>query len=72
MSLGVAQHIAGNILHEIIYVLLAHRGTLKSSVQDLWPLIVEAYRVDSARARLGGLTVSMSTDPSRPRQVFHC
>ena len=39
-------------------------------MQDLWPLIVEAYRVDSAAARLGGLTVSMFTDPSRPRQVF--
>ena len=40
VSLGVAQHIAGNILHEIIYVLLAHRGTLKSRVKisglSLW------------------------------------
>ena len=70
VSLGVAQHIAGNILYEIIYVVLANRGTVKSRVQDLWPLIVEAYRLDSATARLGGLTLSMLTDPSRPHQVF--
>ena len=70
VSLGVAQHIAANILYEIIYVVLANRGTVKSRVQDLWPLIVEAYRLDSATARLGGLTLSMFTDPSRPHQVF--
>ena len=29
VSLGVAQHIAGNILHDIIYVVLADRGTVK-------------------------------------------
>ena len=47
MSLGVAPHIAGNILHEIVYVLLASRGTVKSRVEGLWPLTVEAYRLDS-------------------------
>ena len=42
----------------------------KSRVQDLWPVIVEAYRLDSATTRLGSLTLSMLTDPSRPHQVF--
>ena len=65
VSLGVAQHIAGNILHEIIYVVLANRGTVNSRVQDLWPLIVEAYRLGSATTRLGGLKGS-----SRLHQVF--
>ena len=70
MSLGVAQHIAGNILHEIIYVVLADRGTVKSKRQDLWPVMVKGYRLDSATSRLGGLTLSMFTAPSRPHQVF--
>ena len=70
MSLGVAQHIAGNILHEIIYVVLADRGTVKSKLQDLWPAIVEGYRLGSATTRLGGLTLSMCTASSRPHQVF--
>ena len=56
---------AGNILHEIIYVVFANRGTVNSRVQDLWPLIVEAYRLGSAAARLGGLKGS-----SRLHQVF--
>ena len=43
---------------------------MKGRVQDRWPLTVEAYRLDSARTRLGGLTVSMFRDPSRPRQVL--
>ena len=43
---------------------------MNSRVQDLWPLIVEAYRLGSAAARLEGLTASMFTDPSRPHQVF--
>ena len=70
MSLGVAQHIAGNILHEIICVVLADRGTVESKLQDLWPVMVEGYRLDSATNRLGGLTLSMLTAPSRPHQVF--
>jgi hypothetical protein len=69
VSLGVAQHIAGNILYEIIYVVLA-RGSVKSRVQDLWLAILEGYRLISATTRLGGLTLSMFTDPSRPHQVF--
>ena len=48
MSLGVAQHIAGNILCEVIGVVLVNRGTVNSGLQYLWPLIVEAYRLDSA------------------------
>ena len=48
VSLGVTQHIAGNILREIIYVVLASRGTAKSRVRDLWPVIVEGYRLDSS------------------------
>ena len=68
--LRVAQHIAGNILHEIFYVAVADKGTVKGRVQALWPLTVEAYRLDSATTRLGGLTLSMLTDPSRPHQVF--
>ena len=35
VSLGVAQHIAGNILHEVIYVVLADRGTVKSRTGKL-------------------------------------
>ena len=68
MSLGVAQHIAGNILREIIYVVLVDRGIVKSKLQGLWPVIVEGYRLDSATTRLGGLT--LFTAPSRPHQVF--
>ena len=48
VSLGVAQHIAGNILHEIIYVVLADRGTVKSKLQGPWPVIAEGYRLDTA------------------------
>ena len=67
--LRVAQHIAGNILHEILYVVLADRGTVKSRVQDLWPVTVEGYRLHNATTGLGGLTLSMLKDPSRPHLV---
>ena len=70
MSNGVTQHIAGNIFHEIIYVVLADRGIVKSKLQDLWPVIVEGYRLDSATTRLGGLALSMFTASSTPHQVF--
>ena len=70
VSLGVAQHIAGNMVHELFYVVLADRGTVKGRVQDLWPGIVEGYRLDSATTRLGGLTLFMRTASSRPHQVF--
>ena len=70
VSLGVAQRIAGNILHEVIYVVLASRGTASSRVQVLWPVTVEGYRLDSATTRLGGLALSMFIDPSKPPQVF--
>ena len=68
--LRVAQHIAGNILHEILYVVLADRSTVKSRVQDLWPVTVEGYRLHNATTGLGGLTLSMFKDPSRPHLVF--
>ena len=62
MSLGVA----GNVLHEIIDVVLHPAEALrKAGVQDVWPLIVEAYRLGSATTRLGGLKGS-----SRLHQVF--
>ena len=48
VSLGMARHIAGNMLHELFYVVLADRGTVKGRVQDLWPGTVEAYRLDTA------------------------
>ena len=67
--LRVAQHIAGNILHEILYVVLADRGTVKGRVQDLWPVTVEGYRLHNATTGLGGLTLSMLKDPSRPHLV---
>ena len=71
VSLGVAQHIAGNIFHEIFSMwVLADRGTVKGRVQDLWPVTVEGYRLDSATTGLGGLTLSMLQGPSRPHQVF--
>ena len=71
VSLGVAQHIAGNIFHEIFSMwVLAGRGTVKGRVQDLCPVTVEGYRSDSATIGLGGLTLSMFKGPSRPHQVF--
>ena len=70
VSLGVAQHIAGNVFHDIFYLVLADRGAVKRRVQDLWPLTVEGYRLDSATIGLGGLTLSMLKGPSRPHQVF--
>ena len=66
----MAQHIAGNVFHDIFYLVLADRGAVKGRVQDLWPLTVEGYRLDSATARLGSLTLSMFKDPSRPHLVF--
>ena len=70
VSLGVAQHIAGNVFHDIFYLVLADRGAVKGRVQDLWPLTVEGHRLGSATTGLGGLTLSMFKGPSRPHQVF--
>ena len=68
--LRVAQHVAGNIFHEIFSMwVLADRGTVKGRVQDLWPVTVEGYRLHNATTGLGGLTLSMLKDPSRPHLV---
>ena len=68
--LRVAQHIVGNILREIFYVVLADRGTVKGRVQDVWPVTVEGDWLDSAPTGLGGLTLSMFKDPSKSHLVF--
>lgn len=70
ISLGVAQHIAGNVLFELVWYCLAKVGTLKQRLRDVWYGITEYYRSHAGCTEVSKLTLSMFTDPARPHQAY--
>ena len=69
VSLGVAQHIAGNILFELVWHCLKH-GPLTHRVKEIWAGIKEFYNVTGAETQLSNLTLSMFTDPKKPHRTY--
>ena len=70
VSLGVAQHIAGNVLYEMIYVIMDKGTKVDTRIAEIWSLVQEAYRLDNATTRLGTLTKSMFVDKDAPHKHY--
>ena len=55
VSLGVAQHIAGNVLYEMMYVIMDQTTKVGARIAEIWSLVQEANKLDNATSRLGAL-----------------
>jgi hypothetical protein len=69
VSLGVAQHIGGNVLFELIWHRVP-RGQHKEKLAEVWAGILEFYKLFAVSTRVSKLTLSMFTDKDRPHQVY--
>ena len=52
VSLGVALHIAGKVLYEMVYVIMDQATKEDTRIAEIWSLVQEAYRLDNATTRL--------------------
>jgi hypothetical protein len=68
--LGVAQHIAGKVLYEIVYVIMDQTTKVGARIAEIWSLVQAANRLDNATTRLGTLTKSMSADKDAPHKHY--
>ena len=68
VSSGVAQRIAGNVLYEMVYVIMYHTTRVGARLAEIWSLVQEANRLDNATTRLGTLTKSMFVDKDAPHR----
>ena len=68
VSLGVAQHIAGNVLYEMVYGIMDQATKVGIRIAEIWSLVREAYGLDNATTRLGTLTKTMSVDKDASRR----
>ena len=68
LSLGVAQHIGGNVLHELVWRVL--KGTQKAKLAEIWECIKEYYKVRPRATGVGRLTLSMFVDKDAPHQSY--
>ena len=56
VPLGMAQHIAGNVLYEIVYVVMEQKTPVGARIAEIWSLVQAANRLDDAIPRLGNFT----------------
>jgi hypothetical protein len=70
VSVGVAQHTAGNVLYETVYVIMNQATKVGARIPEIWSLVQEANRLDNATARLGTLTKSMFVDKDAPPKHY--
>ena len=70
VSLGVAQHIAGNVLYGIVYVITDQTTKVGGRIAEIWSLVQEANRLENANTRLGTLTKSMVVDKDAPHRHY--
>ena len=70
VSLGVAQHTAGNVLYEMVYVIMEQATQVDTRIAKIWSLVQEAHRLDNATTRLGTLTKSMFLDKDAPHKHY--
>lgn len=68
VSLGVAQHIGGNVLYELVYKTLS--GTRMEKVAEVWECIKEYYKLRPRATAIGKLTLSMFVDKDAPHQHY--
>ena len=70
VSLGVAQHIAGNVLYELVYVIMGQTTKVGTRIVEIWLLVQEANKLDNATTRLGTLPKSMFVDKDAPHKHY--
>jgi hypothetical protein len=68
LSLGVAQHIGGNVLFELVWRVL--KGRQKANLAEIWECIKEYYKVRPRATAIGRLTLSMFVDKDAPHQNY--
>jgi hypothetical protein len=68
MSLGVAQHIAGSVLHALCWRTM--RGSPIENLARVWEAIQDFYNVHNVTTQLTKLTLSMFCDPKAPHSQF--
>jgi hypothetical protein len=66
LSLGVAQHIGGSVLFELVWRVL--NGTQQAKLAEIWECINEHYKVRPRATASGRLTLSMFVDKDAPHQ----
>ena len=49
--LGVAQHMAGNLLYEMVYVTVDQTTKVGARIAEIWALMQEANRRENATTR---------------------
>ena len=74
LDLGVNHHCLGNTLFYLCYMgrYLGAALTSQQRLDRLWTKIERQYSDRDTSSRLGGLSLSMFTDPSRPHQAHPC
>ena len=68
ISLGVAQHIGGNVLRELLYTVL-RTGSLQDRLQRVWHMVQRYYREHRVAQQVSKLTLSMFLQKA-PRQHY--
>jgi hypothetical protein len=72
VHLGVAQHVGGNVLYELVYNCLRPVGTVSDRLREVWASILEFYSMANASSRIGALTLAMLIDTGGPHQHYPC
>ena len=67
---GVAQHIAGNVLYEIVHVIMDQPTQVGARIAEIWSLVQEANRLDNATTRIGTLTKYVFVDKDAPHRHY--
>eukprot|EP00969_Alexandrium_andersonii_P338140 14943691-Alexandrium_andersonii.AAC.1 len=69
IDLGILQHLCGSILWRLTYEGNL-QGTARQRLLQIWGRLRELYISQRVDTRMANLTLSMFTDPDRPRQAF--
>jgi hypothetical protein len=70
VALGVAQHMVGHALYEIVYVIMDQTTKVGARIAEIWSLVKEANKLDNATTRLGTLTKYMLVDKEAPPKHY--
>ena len=69
LSLGVAQHIGGNVLRQLVYTVL-NTGSLQERLQTVWHWVQRYYREQRVPTQVSKLTLAMFLHKGSPHQHY--
>ena len=64
------KHIAGNVLYEMVYVIMDQATKVGARIAEFWALVQEANKLDDATTRIGTLTKSMFVETGAPHKHY--